>query len=58
MNQITESKAFEIVGRQQVEIVVLRERVALLEANLAARDSVDDNVAVNVDVTQKPKRVK
>lgn len=58
MNQITESKAFEIVGRQQVEIVVLRERVALLEANLAARDASDANVAVDVDVTQQPKRVK
>lgn len=43
--EIPQSKAYEIVGQQQVEIVVLREHVRLLQ---------DQNAALRAAAQEKP----
>lgn len=36
MNQIPETKAFELIGKQQLEIALLRERLGILQQHQCA----------------------
>lgn len=52
--EIPQSKAYEIVGQQQVEIVILREQVRAMAERIRVMEAAKDVAKPVEPVTEKP----